>query len=215
MGRIRFALLVIAVLVGVAAKPSSAAPTTTGQCIQELARAGVAGRDVNPSNANFVTGTNGDDSFQAELTAGQDVVCGFGGDDEMIFVQETDVFLGGQGADRALFIQGGTFVGGAGRDAVVSFLAGTFDGGEDGDWVDVMAGGMFLGGEGNDAVGRMSGGSFSGAAGSDWVGFMFGGVFGGGEGDDSVGYLERGTFNGGAGNDVVQALGTGGTFNQD
>jgi hypothetical protein len=215
MRRVGSGLLLAALSAAAVATPVSARPVDEGRCIAELARAGLAGPSTNPSTLNIVTGTDGADDFRDDLTAGADLICGFGGDDRVFSIRDSDVFIGGDGNDAATFMYAGTFVGGPGSDVIDSFYGGTFDGGDGNDWAIGMNTGTFIGGEGNDAVSKMHGGSFSGGVGNDWVGFMFGGTFNGEVGDDWVGYLGGGTFNGGEGNDVVHGLSTNGTFNQD
>ena len=68
----------------------------------------------------FHGGTEGFDSFYFPATAGPDVFCGFGGDDEAAVLEAGDIFLGGEGNDVVISNFGGTFYGGAGNDTVFS-----------------------------------------------------------------------------------------------
>jgi hypothetical protein len=84
-----------------AASPALAQGSARARCIAEVARAGLIGPDVNPSNANFVGGTDGHDVFTP--TAGRDVFCGFGGVDGLEFpipLGEGDIFFGGRTTTR-------------------------------------------------------------------------------------------------------------------
>ena len=194
-------------VVGVTASPAAAAPSDRARCIQEVAQARLMGPGTNPGRANYVVGTEGDDTFT--LTEGVDVVCGFGGND-LIQASEVDgvvvnaleagdVFLGGAGDDTVFVVRGGVFNGGPGDDAVY-----------------VVPGGVFNGGPGDDVVVLLDAGTFNGGPGSDYVSHMSGGVFNGGEGPDVVDDLHGGTFNGGPGEDIViRRPSFGGTFNQD
>jgi Ca2+-binding RTX toxin-like protein len=85
------------------------------------------GPSYNPSNYNFHGGTEGDDlDTTFTPTEGPDVFCGFGGSDEIITLDEGDIFLGGTGNDN-VEDNFGTFYGGAGGDFVEINL-GTFYG---------------------------------------------------------------------------------------
>ena len=200
--------------------PLYAAPDANARCISEAAKAGLFGPDRNPTNTNFVGGTDGDDRFIGAATAGQDVFCGFGGNDSIGGVgggrddvlSTGDVFLGGAGFDFVRVLQGGTFLGGAGGDQVLFLKGGTFNGGADNDQVTFLQGGTFNGEASNDSVGIFEGGTFNGGEGSDEVAVMEGGTFNGEAGDDNVRTFYVGTFNGGAGDDNVRTF-WGGTFN--
>lgn len=179
-------------------------------------RAAAAALGLDPAGYTIVLGTEGSDSFDAQVTGGPDLVCGFGGDDEITNLAPGDVFLGGSGSDFAAYVNAGSsFYGGPGLDFVLGELrGGTVFGGADDDTVDQIASGTFNGEDGDDDVGSMEGGSgtFNGGAGADHVGNMYAGTFNGGIDDDHVGILDGGTFNGEAGADSVGAV-TGGTFN--
>ncbi len=166
-----------ALLMALTAPPAHAAPQDKGRCIAELARAGLVGRDVNPKTANIVTGTEGDDDLSGQLTAGPDVVCGFGGNDTIGTLAAPDIFLGGAGFDLVSSLEGGTFNGGPGYDTVAFVDAGTFNGGEGDDVVQFLFGGTFNGGEGDDRVDFLIGGTFNGGPGNDTVIFNEGGTF--------------------------------------
>ena len=136
--------LCLALALGAAA-PAMAADDARGRCVSEAARAGLIGRDSNPSNTNFVAGTEGDDYFFDGLaTAGRDVLCGFGGGDVVGTLGEGDIFLGGPGVDDVAILEGGTFLGGAGSDFVGLQRGGTFNGGAGEDAVIIeQTGGTF------------------------------------------------------------------------
>lgn len=223
------------------ATAASADGKAKGRCISELARAKLISGEVNPGKANFIVGTQEDDTFSPEqFTPGVDVVCGFDGNDRVEGLSEGDLFLGGAGDDHmtgddrrtllkdatfvggagndfVMFMRGETFDGGAGNDTVGFLYGGTFNGDAGDDHVSFLRGGTFNGDAGNDSVFRLGTGTFNGGAGNDIVGRLEGvglATFNGGAGDDHVGSLEGGTFNGGAGSDTV-GLQRGGTFNQD
>lgn len=102
-----------------------------GRCIKEAARTGLIGRDLNPSNANFISDAEVVDNLGGRITAGRDVLCGFGENDFVITLEAGDVFLGFKDTDRILAQTGGVFLGGEGNDEASGFLAdGTFNGGE-------------------------------------------------------------------------------------
>jgi hypothetical protein len=125
-----------------AADTALAQDNARARCIREAARAGLLGRDLNPGHANFVLGTDADDNFSGRATAGRDVFCGFGGDDEIDPLNEGDVFLGGDGDDHVGTQFGGTFNGGAGDDSVGFLQAGTFNGGPGTDFCGAQTGGI-------------------------------------------------------------------------
>jgi hypothetical protein len=113
MHRTRLAALGLALTLGVAG-PALAEDDARDRCIAEAARAGLIGADLNPSNANFVPGTDADDNFSGRATTGRDVFCGFGGNDIISILDAGDVFLGGAGDDGVDNVKGGTFNGGPG-----------------------------------------------------------------------------------------------------
>jgi len=97
-----------------------------------------------PSDYNFHGGTGGDDLDTFAATAGPDVFCGFGGDDDIgysVNLDEGDIFFGGAGNDRVTNTNNGTFLGEAGNDRVgLNVPGGTFNGGEGNDSVTVNEG---------------------------------------------------------------------------
>jgi Ca2+-binding RTX toxin-like protein len=97
-----------------------------------------------PSDYNFHGGTGGDDLDTFTATAGPDVFCGFGGDDDIgysVNLDEGDIFFGGAGNDRVTNTNNGTFFGEAGNDRVgLNVPGGTFNGGEGNDSVTVNEG---------------------------------------------------------------------------
>jgi hypothetical protein len=119
----RVSLLVTVALMLAAAMTLSgvaqAAPTTgtkaDAMCLAEAAKTLKPG--FNPSNYAFHGGTTGDDDFDGQATAGPDVFCGFGGDDQIGYVDEGDIFLGGAGKDSVFYGSYSTFYGGAGDDS--------------------------------------------------------------------------------------------------
>lgn len=133
-------------------------PTPLERCKQQLADAGL----TEPDNANYILGTEDDDDFSSQMTEGNDVVCGFAGNDRIndpalgspdSLPRAGDIFLGGDGADSVGIINGGTFSGGAGNDDVNHMVGGTFNGRSGDDSVGFMEGGVFDGGDGSDTVG--------------------------------------------------------------
>ena len=151
-------------------------------CQQQLVDAGLSA----PADANYILGTPGGDNFTSQMTAGNDVICGFAGHDVILSSAELegdDIFLGGDGNDSVVIMSGGTFNGGAGDDAVGHMSGGIFDGGAGDDLVDIMRGG-----DGGSAT-------FNGGTGDDSVNLLLGGgTFNGGDGCDSV-RDSHGTFN--------------------
>ena len=143
------------------ATPASAAPDANARCISAAAQAGLLGPDRNPSNTNFVSGTEGNDFRSGVTAAGPDVFCGFGGNDIVFELNTGDVFLGGEGNDRVILLDGGTFNGGEGDDNVRTLNGGTFNGEEGSDSVNFLNGGTFNGGAGDDSVGDQIGGTFN------------------------------------------------------
>lgn len=115
-------------------------------CKQQLAAAGLS----EPANANFILGTPGDDDFAGQTTGGNDVICGFAGNDVAHGLRAGDIFLGGDGNDHVPVLEGGTFNGGDGNDSVFLLFDGTFNGGAGNDSVHELMGGTFNGGEGCD-----------------------------------------------------------------
>lgn len=181
--------------------------TPLQDCKRQLADAGLS----EPAGATYVLGTAGDDDLSAELTDGNDVVCGFAGNDSVqsfAVLRGGDVFLGGDGNDDVRALDGGTFVGGAGSDSGGD-LSGTVIGGPDDDAFYILYWGTLDGGDGNDSVFETYGGIVNGGAGNDHVGTLLG-TFNGGDGDDTVDFL-GGFFNGGAGTDSVVSKGEGAT----
>lgn len=216
-------------VLGATATPALAnSQPNKGQCIAELARAGLIGPGSNPGHANIIVGTDGDDTFDPALfTDGPDLVCGFGGNDTLTSLGLGDVFLGGQGDERVDSLDGGTFYGGDGNDSLNFLNDGTFFGGDGQDSIGFLRMGTFNGDAGNDSVGFLQPTAgvgpaiFNGGDGNDTVSTMgrrrstdVGPTFDGGAGDDLVIFLRSGVFNGGPGTDSV-AVNQGGTFNQD
>jgi hypothetical protein len=106
----------------------------------------------NPAHYTFHGGTEDIDNFTDDATLGNDVFCGFGGDDLIFALDEGDIFLGGAGNDFVVWENFGTFYGGADNDRV-EHNRGTFYGEEGGDEVfNNFPGATFYGGGGTDAV---------------------------------------------------------------
>ena len=129
---VTLALMLAAALAlsGVAlAKPTIATKADT-KCLAEAAKT-VDQPGFKPSDYTFHGGTEGNDNFTDQATAGPDVFCGFGGDDQIFLTLNAgDIFLGGPGDDFvAVNAPGGIFYGGPGDDHV-SGNRGTFFGGE-------------------------------------------------------------------------------------
>jgi hypothetical protein len=123
------------------------------------------GSSFNPSNYTFIGGTEGEDNFNGKATAGSDVFCGYGGNDEIGRLDEGDIFLGGAGNDSVI-LNFGTINGGDGVD-FVGDNRGTFNGGADNDLV-ILNLGTFNGGDGDDQA-NINFGTFNGGAGNDFV----------------------------------------------
>jgi len=140
--------------------------TPLQQCQQDITDAGV----TVPADANYILGTDGADQFY-DLTSAPDVICGFGGYNEIAELHDGDIYVGGNDYNE-LF---GTMWG------------GTFIGGDSGDLVNVMEGGTYLGGLGNDTGDSVYHGTFYGGPGNDsMVGVGEFGTFDGGDGTDFV-----------------------------
>jgi Ca2+-binding RTX toxin-like protein len=188
-------------LSGVAqAKPVADSPDA--KCAQLTIQ--TLGPSFNPSKYTFHGGTEGDDVFTGQATAGPDVFCGFGGDDFIRTLDEGDIFLGGAGNDTVRDNYG-TAYGQEGDDQVAffNFPGSTFNGGAGNDFVyGNLAGSTFNGGDGNERV-FVNEGTFNGGAGDDDVDTNAStGTFNGGDGNDIV-FNNQGTFNGGPGDDTV------------
>ena len=80
------------------------------------------GPSYNSSNYTFIGGTEGIDNFNGRATDGPDVFCGFGGDELTRTIDESDIFLGGEGND-SVSTNYGTFYGGAGNDTQLDGIA--------------------------------------------------------------------------------------------
>lgn len=165
---------------------SATVPDPLAECKQELAAAGL----TEPTNANYILGTDGDDAFELPPYGTNDVICGFAGNDHIggprvnQDLQDGDIFLGGAGNDTQYTVYGGTFVGGEGDDVTNNMYAGIFTGGTGNDRVGgpatdqgTLGGGTFNGGDGNDLVYYQSGGIFNGEAGCDQVNHFGFGTF--------------------------------------
>jgi hypothetical protein len=198
----------------------------TGECVSYAARGGTllvdtgcraaaAALGLNPDGYTIILGTEGSDVFDARVTGGPDLICGFGGEDKITNLDPGDVFLGGSDSDFAAYVNAeSSFYGEGDIDYVLGELqGGTVFGGADDDEVDQISSGTFNGEDGDDSFGSMDGGTFNGGGGADVVGLMFGGTFNGGADNDLVSSLDGGTFNGEAGDDSVWGTMTGGTFN--
>jgi hypothetical protein len=129
--------------------------------------------NFNPAHYTFHGGTDDlrfFDGFDEQATEGNDVFCGFGGQDGIINLDEGDIFIGGAHRDSVAF-NSGTFYGGDDQDLVsVNEISGTFYGGTDDDVVQTNFG-TFYGQEGNDNVQTNIGteiniGTFDGGAGT-------------------------------------------------
>ena len=130
------------------------------RCKQEAVAAGIT-----PTGFTIIAGTEGYDEAGVgfNLTAGPDLICGFGDDDYIYSLGVGDVFLGGVGMDEVSHVDG-TFNGGAGGDYVHAVQSGgTFNGGDgDDDVMIVASGGTFNGGAGFDEVRTLeTGGTFN------------------------------------------------------
>ena len=127
---------------------AQAKPITTTKadkaCLVEAVRT-VEQPGFNPSDYNFVGGTEGTDGalFSDRAIAGPDVFCGFGGGDIIPVLEAGDIFLGGESRD-SVGNNEGTFYGGAGDDDVSSNNEGTFDGGDGTDFLGINRGGTII-----------------------------------------------------------------------
>jgi hypothetical protein len=153
-----------------AISPAVAQGNARARCIAEAARAGLIGPHLNPRNATFHGGTDGDDVNTFTPTPGRDVFCGFAGNDVIRnFNLETgDIFLGGEGRDELNALEGGMFNGGPGDDLAAVILFGTFNGGPGNDFSVALVQGTYNGGPGDDSASLViGGGTFNGGDGDD------------------------------------------------
>ena len=113
--------------------------TPVARCRQEAIAA-----NIDPTGYTIIAGTEGED-YTFTLTAGPDLICGFGGPDYVETLDAGDVFLGGAGDDLVYIVRsGGTFNGGDGRDFVYE-VYGTFNGGAGADTAQTVPyGGTFI-----------------------------------------------------------------------
>jgi hypothetical protein len=75
------------------------------------------GPGFNPANYTIIGGTEGNDDFTGQATAGHDVFCGFVGSDFIATLDEGDIFFGGAETDLVVYSYG-TFYGQEGDDYV-------------------------------------------------------------------------------------------------
>ena len=146
----RSLLLLTTVALGVLMVGSVAqAASPTARCLQEAQSL----TDSTLTGYNVVVGNNKRaDYFTGKATAGADLFCGRGGNDQIDTLDTDDIFIGGAGEDTVgggcsdvegtTCINYGTFYGGDGRD-VVYFNNGTFIGGAGDDFV------VYVGGTGD------------------------------------------------------------------
>lgn len=122
------------------------AASPTARCQQEAES--LTGLDL--TGYNFIVGNNKRaDDFTSKATAGADVFCGRGGNDQIDTLDAGDIFIGGAGDDTIggpctdlggiNCTNNGTFYGGDGRD-VVYFNNGTFISGAGDDFVTYVGG---------------------------------------------------------------------------
>ena len=141
-------------LSGVAQAKTTIGGPTAAQCKNLAIK--TLGKGFDPSGYTFVVGTGGNDDFTGQATAGNDVFCGFGGDDSIYTLDQGSIFLGGDGNDSVIKNYG-TFYGGDGNDSVFGGNLGTFYGGDGNDYVNINNYGYFDGGAGVDSVETNSG----------------------------------------------------------
>ena len=113
--------------------------TPVARCKQEAAAAGI----TDTSGYTIIAGSDGDD-YSFTLTAGPDLICGFGGEEDYVETLDAgDVFLGGAGSDGVGYVYG-TFLGGDGDDWAYE-VYGTFNGGAGNDTTQTVPyGGTFI-----------------------------------------------------------------------
>src|SRR5215211_2645938 len=97
----------------------------------------------------FHGGTELSDDFTGQATEGNDVFCGFGGQNGIHTLDQGDIFIGGS-VDDVVAFNNGTYYGQEGSD-LVGDNNGTFYGGAGDDVVNFNQG-TFYGGTGNDLV---------------------------------------------------------------
>ncbi len=142
-----FMLLALALMLVAAMALSGVAQAAspTVRCQQEAET--LTGLDL--TGYNVVVGNNKRaDYFTSKATAGGDVFCGRGGNDQIDTLDAGDIFIGGAGDDTiggpctdlggVNCTNSGTFYGGDGRD-VVYLNDGTFYGGGGGDFIVYVA----------------------------------------------------------------------------
>ena len=153
-------------LSGVAQAKTTIGGPTAAQCKNLAIK--TLGKGFDPSGYTFVVGTGGNDDFTGQATAGNDVFCGFGGDDSIYTLDQGSIFLGGDGNDSVIKNYG-TFYGGDGNDSIdspydgiVGANFGTFNGGAGDDYVQINRfNGTFNGGDGTDSITRNNYGTIS------------------------------------------------------
>jgi Ca2+-binding RTX toxin-like protein len=184
-----FMLMALALMIGAAMALSGVAQAASpsAKCRQAAVDATtLTGTSFDPNTYNFIAGNNKkNDNFTSKNTAGADVFCGFGGNDEIANIDANDIFIGGAGGDAtAGGANNGIFYGGDGRDGVSTNY------------------GTLYGDAGDDSV-QFNYGIFNGGVGSEFVEYNYAGAtFNGDAGDDTVDY-NYGTFYGGDGIDTV------------
>jgi hypothetical protein len=126
--------------------------------------------NFNPAHYTFHGGTDDSqvsDTFDGQVTEGNDVFCGFRGPNSINTLDEGDIFIAGETSD-VVGINNGTFYGQGGGDGVGTNY-GTFYGGAGDDFV-IDNFGTYYGQEGNDGVERnYPGATFDGGDGTDFV----------------------------------------------
>jgi len=91
------------------------AASPTAKCKQEASNLG-----LNPFGYKFIAGSDKkNDNFTSKATAGKDVFCGFGGNDQIGTLDAGDIFIGGAGQGSVNSTNNGTFNEDAGDDYVV------------------------------------------------------------------------------------------------
>lgn len=161
LGSLAFMVAAAMALSGVAQAASPKA-----KCQQAAASLG-----LNTVSYKFIAGSDRkNDDFTSKATADFEVFCGFGGDDYIARLSDSDIFIGGVGDDRVDYNYYGTFYGGEGVDSIVNHDGGTFYGGAGNDYVTNNLYGIFYGEADDDTVYyNSSNGTFDGGEGNDSV----------------------------------------------
>jgi hemolysin type calcium-binding protein len=163
------ALLLAAVPLGLRPSVAWATPTCFGEPATHVMHAGEGEFDGTPG-VDVVVGSPGPDLIGVAFSAGADLVCGGGGNDQIVLSGSGEKADGGPGNDFISASDGSEARGGSGNDTVIAAGAtGRADGGSGDDVVSASDGATGSGGSGNDLVEGTVPAALYGGSGSDTV----------------------------------------------